>query len=295
MTGEGSGVREVWTPLKIIQWAVPYLNQRGISNPRLDVELLIAHALQLDRLKVYLQFDRPLDPRELTVIRELLKRRAQHEPVQYILGQREFFGLPFTVGPGVLIPRPETELLVEGVLEYLKGVEKGKRLVLDLGTGSGCIAVAVAKNIPCRVWAVDISEKALGIARQNAQNLGVSDSIEWRLGSWFKALKPEDPLEFMVIVSNPPYIPLEEKEELPAEIRDYEPSEALFAQNLGFMAYEELAGGFKNKILPGGAVLLEIHANGYDKVSSLLAPLGLKESLVRDLRGHPRLIKLENK
>lgn len=290
---EGTGDKEVWTPLKIIQWAVPYLAQKGISSPRMDVEVMIAHALHLDRLKVYLQFDRPLDAGELAVIRELLKRRAQREPLQYLLGQREFFGLNFKVGPGVLIPRPETELLVEGVLKHLEKFPEEKRVVLDLGTGSGCIAISVAKSIPCRVWGVDLSQKALEMAQQNAQNLEVASSIEWRQGDWFKALKGEDPSEFAVIASNPPYIPPQEKDELSPEVRDYEPSEALFAEKEGLKAYEDIANGLKNGLLPGGAAFLEIHANSFDKVSDIMATLGLKESLERDLQGHPRLIKLE--
>lgn len=290
---EEKGAKEVWTPLKIIQWAVPYLTQKGITSARLDVELIIAHALRLDRLKVYLQFDRPLDAGELSAIRELLKRRAQREPLQYILGQREFFGLNFVVSVGVLIPRPETELLVEGVLEHLKSIPEEKRLFLDLGTGSGCIAIAVAKNIPCHVWAVDQSEKALEISKLNAQNLGVT-TIEWRQGSWFGALKSEDPLQFAAIASNPPYLSNWEKSELSPEVRDYEPPEALFAEKDGLEAYEQIAMGLKDRLMPGGAAFFEIHANGYDKVSRVLFPLGYKKTVDKDLQGYPRMIKLKN-
>jgi release factor glutamine methyltransferase len=286
--------RIVWTPLKIIQWAVPYLTQKGIPNPRFDVELLIAHALKMDRLKVYLQFDRPLDSQELEAIRHLFKRRAEREPLQYIIGQREFFGFNFEVGPGVLIPRPETEQLVEQAIECLKPLSEEERLVLDLGTGSGCIAIAIAKSIPCRVWAVDISQKALELARHNAENLGVDPFIRWRQGHWFEALKSEDPHQFRVITSNPPYIPLAEKADLAPEVKNYEPSEALFAENEGLKAYEEVAQGLKSKLSPNGTVLFEIHANGYDKVSGLLAGLGFKETLYRDLQGHPRVIKITN-
>lgn len=290
---EGTEAKEIWTPLKIIQWAVPYLTQKGIESPRLDIELIIAHALHLDRLKVYLQFDRPLDAGELSTIRESLKRRAQREPLQYILGQREFFGLDFKVGLGVLIPRPETELLVEGVLKHLGKMAEEQRLVLDLGTGSGCIAIAVAKNIPCRIWAVDKTKKTLETAELNAQNLGVAQAIEWRQGNWFEALKPDDPPQFAVIASNPPYLSDEEKGELTPEVRDYEPSEALFAEKGGLKAYEEIGNGLKERLLPGGAAFLEIHANGFDKVSKVMAPLGLRATLERDLQSHPRLIKLE--
>src|SRR5581483_9505472 len=196
--------KAVWTPLKIIQWAVPFLAQKGILHPRLDVELLIAHALKLDRLKVYLQFDRPLDPQELSIIRELLKRRSFFEPIQYITGEKEFFGFKFKVAPGVLIPRPETELLVEKAIEYLKEIPEEKRIVLDLGTGSGCISISIAKTVKCRIWAVDISEKALEIAVFNGSKLG-AEGIQWRRGNWFDALNSSDPNQFTLIVSNPPY------------------------------------------------------------------------------------------
>jgi release factor glutamine methyltransferase len=287
---ESQESRSVWTPLKIIKWAVPYLTQKGIPNPRFDVELLIAHALKMDRLKVYLQFDRPLDTQELGVIREFLKRRSQHEPLQYITGQREFFGINFKVGPGVLIPRPETEQLVECAIESLKQLPEEKRLVLDLGTGSGCIAVAIAKNIPCQIWAVDISQKALEIATVNAQNLEAK-FIQWRQGHWFAALKPEDPGQFALITCNPPYISYHEKKELASEVKDYEPSEALYAENSGFKAYEEILEGLKKRLLSGGMAFFEIHANGYDKVSQLFE--SYQQVLYRDLQGLPRVLKLE--
>ncbi len=288
---ESQESRRVWTPLRIIRWAVPYLTQKGIPNPRFDVELLIAHALKIDRLKVYLQFDRPLDIQELRIIRELLKRRSQHEPLNYITGQREFFGLNFKVGPGVLIPRPETEQLVEHAISWLWELPEEKRLVLDLGTGSGCIAIAIAKNVPCQIWAVDISQKALEIATFNGRNLD-TQSIQWRQGHWFTALNRSDPDQFAVITSNPPYISYNEKEELVSEIKDYEPSEALFAENNGYKAYEEILMDLKYKLLFGGKAFFEIHAHGYDKVSQLFQ--SYQQNIYRDLQGMPRVLKVES-
>ena len=290
--GELESEKAMWTPLKIIQWAVPYLTQKGVPHARFDVECLIAHALKIDRLKVYLQFDRPLVPAELTLIREYLKRRALHEPIQYILGVREFFGHSFKVGPGVLIPRPETEQLVELAIEYLKGIPEENRLVLDLGTGSGCIAISLAKAIPCWVWAVDISDKALGIARENADNLGVN-VIQWRLGSWFSALKDEDLPQFQLILSNPPYIPLGEKAQLEEQVRDFEPNEALFGGESGLEAYESLAVSLTQKLKIGGIALLELHADGLSKVLPLFERTGLKGVAYPDLQGHARVLKLQ--
>ena len=290
--GELESEKAMWTPLKIIQWAVPYLTQKGVPHARFDVECLIAHALKIDRLKVYLQFDRPLDPSELTLIREYLKRRALHEPIQYILGVREFFGHSFKVRPGVLIPRPETEQLVELAIEYLKGIPEENRLVLDLGTGSGCIAISIAKAIPCRVWAVDISDKALGIARENADNLGVN-AIQWRLGSWFSALKDEDLAQFQLILSNPPYISLGEKAQLEEQVRDFEPNEALFGGESGLEAYESLAVSLTQKLKIDGIALLELHADGLSKVLPLFERTGLKGVAYPDLQGHARVLKLQ--
>lgn len=284
--------KAIWTPLKIIQWAVPYLTQKGISHARFDVECLIAHALKIDRLKVYLQFDRPLDPDELTLIRELLKRRTLHEPIQYILGVREFFGHSFKVGPGVLIPRPETEQLVELAIDYLKGIPEEKRLVLDLGTGSGCIAISVAKAISCQVWAVDISDVALGFAQENALNLGIS-LIQWRKGDWFDALQPQDIGQFMLILSNPPYIPLNEKDSLESQVRDFEPNLALFGGENGLEAYKSLALSLNQRLLTGGVALLELHSDGLSKTLPLFEKTGLKGIAYPDLQGCPRVLRLE--
>lgn len=282
-----------WTPLKIIQWAVPFLKQKGLPNPKFDAEILVAHALQMDRLKVYLQFDRPLEQAELVLIRESLKRRARHEPIQYITGRREFYGLDFKVGPGVLIPRPETEQLVELGMEYLKALEPESRNILDLGTGSGCIPISLAKNIICQVWAVDIQEEALVWAGQNAQNLGVDERIQWRKGDWFSALKREDPSQFQLILSNPPYISTDEKGELEAEVKDFEPEKALFSGVSGLEAYEILAKNLEQKLVPGGVALIELHANRSDKISDLFKGPGLSQTLHQDLQGLPRVLRLQ--
>lgn len=282
----------VWTPLKIIQWGVPFLTKKGVQNARLDSEIIVAHALKIDRLKVYLQFDRPLDASELLLIRKMFKRRALHEPIQYITETREFYGLPIKVGPSVLIPRPETELLVEQAIFFLKKMPEKDRRILDLGTGSGCIAIALAKSISCKIWAVDSSFEALEIARENAWNLGIEEAIKWRHGDWFKGLLPDDPERFQVIVSNPPYIALPERKELDPEVKNYEPVEALFAGESGLEAYEAIGKDLMKKLAFGGAFFVEIHANQYDKVSKCFQPFKLKETLYRDFQGLPRVLQL---
>jgi len=281
-----------WTPLKILQWAVPYLKQRGLPNPKFDVECLLAHVLKMDRLKVYLQFDRPLESAELSLLRELLKRRARHEPLQYITGQREFFGLSFKVSPDCLIPRPETEQLVELAIEYLKRVPDQSRKVLDLGTGSGCIAISVAKNIFCKVWAVDIEEKCLLRAQENAQRLGV-EGVEWRKGDWLLALNQEDPAQFDLILCNPPYVSSVERAQLDPEVRDFEPPQALFAGESGLEAYEKLSQNLGDKLLPGGIALLELHAERFHQICELFQDPHLGQTLYQDLQGLPRVLELK--
>jgi release factor glutamine methyltransferase len=283
---------EIWTPLKVVQWAAPFLSSKGLLTPRLDAEMLVAHALGLDRLKIYLQFDRPLSAEELSLIRSYLIRRSKREPIQYITGAREFFGLNFKVSPSALIPRPETEHLVEKALEFLRELPEKDRNFLDLGTGSGCIAISIALTLPCRGWGVELSEKALELAKENAENLQ-APSLTWRLGKWFDALEKEDPGQFPVILSNPPYISDLEKGELDPEVL-YEPSQALFGGVSGLQAYQELAPGLWNRLSPGGRAYLELHADRLDRTLELFDPYPWeRREVVRDLQGHSRLLILE--
>jgi release factor glutamine methyltransferase len=272
---------------------VPFLTQKGIANARFDIECLMAFVLGINRLKVYLQYDRPLDKEELTKIRELIKRRINREPLQYILGKREFFGYPFKVTPGVLIPRPETELLVEKALEWLKTIPEDKRTLLDLGTGSGCIVLSIVNSLPCHAWAVDLSEKALEIAKENEISLNAKRPIQWRLGSWFEALQGGDPKQYQVIVTNPPYIAIKEKGELEPEVALFEPSEALYAGETGLDAFEKLAPDLVKYLAPGGVAFLEIHQDRAEKIELLFKNRGVEVSISPDLRGLPRILVLK--
>ncbi len=285
--------REVWTPLKILQWAIPYLSQKGIKTARLDAECMIAHALGIDRLKVYLQFDRPLSMEELDHLRNFMKRRAGREPLQYILGKREFFGHSFKVNPGVLIPRPETEHLVETALEFLRGNACPHSKVLDLGTGSGCIAISIGKEWPVEVWAVDLSEKALEIAKENARTIHPDGIYHWRLGNCFEALNPADPDKFQVIISNPPYLLEGEKEELDEEIRLFEPKEALFGGQDGLRVYREIGQLLSQKLDEGGAAFLELHSNNVDKIRNIFSGFPGRQRVIADLQGLSRVLCLE--
>lgn len=239
---------ESWTTLKLIRWTTEYFEKKGIPNPRLDAELLLAHALKCQRIDLYIQHEKMISEKDLAKFRSLVERRAKREPLQYILGETDFWGLKIKVTPDVLIPRPETELLVE---EAIKAVSSDKCLVssdkgnlpsftkhytlnttpciLDIGTGSGCIAIALAKNIPnAQVIATDISKEALALAKENIATHGLAGQIKTILADiapW-RVFETEG-RKFDLIISNPPYIPSGQIPSLQAEVRDYEPRMAL--------------------------------------------------------------------
>ncbi|NOY60279.1 MAG: peptide chain release factor N(5)-glutamine methyltransferase, partial [Calditrichaeota bacterium] len=183
--------RQQWKLIGLLNWTADYLDQKGFENSRLEAERLLAHSLHIQRIDLYVNFDRPLIPDELAQFKSLLKRRLDHEPLQYIIGETEFYSLPIKVAPGVLIPRPETEVLVENALQIINdNFPQGKEInVLDVGTGSGNIAIAIAKNaVHARLTAIDISADALKIARQNAELNNVAEKINFlqhdALGDW---------------------------------------------------------------------------------------------------------------
>src|SRR5690349_4026028 len=203
---------EAWTPLKLLGWTQEFFAKKGVDAPRLTAEVLLSHALSCDRVRLYLDFDKPLGDPELARYRELVRRRAEGEPTAYLVGRREFFGRPFRVDPRVLVPRPETEQLVEAALAALP---VGGR-ALDLCTGSGCVAVSVALGREgARVVATDVSEDALAVARENATALGAV--VEFATGDLWAAVHGRE--RFHVIASNPPYIPAKELPGLSREVR----------------------------------------------------------------------------
>ncbi len=266
---------ERWTVLKILQWTADYFAEKGIESSRLDAELLLAATLGMDRVGLYVNFERPLDSKELGAYRERVRRRASREPVQYILGETEFWSLPFKVNPAVLIPRADTEVLVE---EALKRVESKDR-VLDVGTGSGAIAIALAHEVAgVEVTALDCSEDALEIARENAAANKVVASIEMLAGD-LKSL-PAGP--FDMIVSNPPYIPTRDWQELMPEVHDHEPRLALDGGPDGLEAYRQLAVQARKVLAPKGWILVEVGINQAKDVAALFKAAGLVNIETRD-------------
>lgn len=272
-----------WTVLKLLRWATDYFAEKGIDSPRLDAELLLAHVLELDRVGIYLNYDRPLQEAELNQLRPLVKRRGQREPLQYICGDTEFWSVPFKVSPGVLIPRPETEILVEEALA--RSGSKGR--LLDVGCGSGAIVISLAKELPeWRLEALDISAEAVALTEENACLNGVGERLVIYAGD-LAALPPHC---YDLIVSNPPYIAEEEWDELMPEVRCHEPRQALLAGD-GLAAYRQLAGQIGEHLTPGGWLLVEIGCRQGDAVQQLFRAAGLKDVYMRrDYAGQPRVV-----
>ena len=275
---------ERWTVLKILQWTTDYFAGKEIDSARLDAELLLAATLDLDRVGLYVNFERPLDAAELAAYRERVRRRAKREPVQYILGETEFWSLVFNVGPEVLVPRADTEVLVEEALTRIEGSTR----VLDVGTGSGAIAIALAHEKPeILVTALDCSQPALEVARGNAQRNRVADRVTCQAGDL--ASLPAGPFE--VIVSNPPYIPSGDWQKLMPEVRDYEPRLALDGGDDGLEAYRQLAVQAGQVLVPGGWLLVEVGIGQAADVSTLFKAAGLIEIGQRDdYAGIPRVV-----
>lgn len=249
-------MEETWTILRVIQWTTDYFARKGIDQPRAGAEVLLAHALGVERLQLYLHHDKPLGPEELARYREAVRRRASREPVQYITGKQEFWSLEFEVNSAVLIPRPETELLVERAIELIGDYPA---VVLDLGTGSGAVAVAIAHEKPAvRIVAADRSLEALAVARRNALRHGVSDLIALAamdlLSSFSRDLAPFD-----LIVSNPPYIGEEELQSLAPEVKCHEPMGALRGGGLdGLDIIRRILAEAPGVLKPSGCLLVEI-------------------------------------
>ena len=266
---------ERWTVLKILQWTADYFTGKEIASARLEAELLLAATLDLDRVGLYVNFERPLDSSELAAFRERVQRRAKGEPVQYILGETEFWSLPFTVSPAVLVPRADTEVLVEEALSRVEGPVH----ILDVGTGSGAIAVAMAHEKPeIQVTAIDCSEEALQVARGNAERNGVAERVSCFAGD----LAELPPGPFAMVVSNPPYIPTADCEQLMPEVRDHEPRLALDGGEDGLTAYRQLTSQAGKILLAGGWLLVEVGIGQTEDVVALFKAAGLAEIQCRD-------------
>ena len=282
--------------MEVVRLSTGYLDRHGSSSARLDAELLAARALRLRRIDLYLQFDRPLDDGQLGAIRELVRRRGEGEPVAHITGEREFHGRPFTVSAGALIPRPETETLVELALARARSLEPagdGVRIA-DAGTGSGCIAVTLAAELPgAAVSGTDLSAAALEVAAANAARHGLAGRVELLAGTWCEPLAGRI---VEMVVSNPPYIPSAELAGLARDVRDHEPVLALDGGPDGLDAYRRLLPSIAGILAPGGWVGLEIDIRAGEQVSAIareaLGPVATI-AVHPDLSGRPRVVTVE--
>ena len=283
-----------WTVLSLILWSAGYLGEKGVEHGRLDAEHLLAHALGTTRLQLYLQFDRPVDAKELAAFKPLLLRRAKREPLQYVIGRAAFRELDLAVDRRVLIPRPETEVLVDVVLEWAKAQGREDYSALDLGTGSGCIALSLlTEGAFAKVVATDASPDALVVASGNAERAGLSDRLDARHGSLWEPLAADE--RFDVIVSNPPYVGVEESAALEPEVRDWEPPLALFAGPGGLAVVSAIVDGAAARLRPGGLLALELGLGQARPVVEMLGVAGgFGEPRVRrDLTGRPRIVCAE--
>ena len=286
---------ETWTVGRLIPWAANYLDKYQVEAARLSGELLLAKVLDCTRLELYLRFDQPLAPEELAAYKELILRRRAHEPVAYILGSREFWGLEMACGPGVLVPRPESEHLVEQALERLRELEAPR--VLDLCTGSGAVALALAHELPeAQVVATDISTEALTWARHNAENLGLASRVSLKQGDLWEAVAAAVGF-FDLITANPPYVAAGEWEELPPEVREFEPRLALHGGADGLDAVRNIIAGAGAHLRPLGWLLMELGAGQAARARKLAQASGAFDSaeMVKDLAGVERVLVCQRK
>lgn len=253
-------MNDPWTIGRVSTWTARDLAGRGIEGARLDAELLVAHALGLRRIDLYLRIDQPLNDAELAKIRGLLERRRRREPVAYILGYRDFYNRRFAVDSRALVPRPETELVIEAAIARLKARGDGPLRVLDLGTGTGAIAITLALEIPSlTVDAVDLSEAALALARENVAALGAESRVTLHHGSLYK---PIGEARYDLIVSNPPYIPSAECDTLMPDVALFEPRLALDGGADGLLVLRTVVAGALAHLLPGASLVVEL---GHDQ------------------------------
>jgi len=280
---------EPWSIKRVLAWATDDFRRRGNKTARLDAELLLGEAIGFDRIKLIVEAERPLAEGELGRYRELIKRRRNGEPIAYILGRREFFALPFRVDRRVLIPRPDTETLVESALAGTEAQHLYGRL-LDLCTGSGCVAVAFAKARPTwRVTAVDLSPDAAALARENVRRAGVVHNVSVREGDLFDPLPPD--AKFELITANPPYIPSGEIAGLDSDVRDFEPRLALDGGEDGLVIIRRLLDAAPRYLAPGGLLAMEVGFDQAPAVAALFERAGFVEiARARDLAGVERVV-----
>jgi release factor glutamine methyltransferase len=289
-----------WTVRRLLEWTTAFFTRKNVDSPRLCAELLLAHVLCYPRIKLYTDYDRPLSDKELSDFRELVRRAGEHEPIAYLTGRAWFFNLEFEVTRDVLIPRPDTETLVENVLQLARntaGFEAPR--VLDLCTGSGCIAAAIAHHLGnAIVLATDLSAPAVAIARSNIERLGLSDRVTVEQGDLYEPISRDpDPRPFNLIVSNPPYIPSGQIPHLDRNVRDYEPVSALDGGADGLDFHRRILREAPARLVASGRVYLEIQFDQGEPVAAIASDQNDLEDarVLKDHAGNPRVVTAKKK
>ena len=285
-----------WNILKLLQWTTSFFTSRSVENPRAAAEILLASVLQLERVELYVRHDLPLSAAELGRFRKLIRRRAAGEPVAYIVGKREFWSMDFAVNPAVLIPRPETECLVEAAFQQLEGLPSGQT-IMELGTGCGAVILALAAHKPQHTFfASDLSPKALAVARKNARSHGLEQNVVFFCGKWLEPVESRSG-RIDMILSNPPYIRRSEIDRLQVEIRRFEPMLALDGGDDGLRCAEEIIRSATGALKAGGRLLLEIGHDQKQAVGEIIERLGgyQEVSFRKDYGGRDRVVCMRKK
>lgn len=288
---------EPWTVLRLLEWTTNFFKTRGSESPRLDAEILLAHARECERIDLYMSFNDVPGEEQRIAFRELVRRRGEGAPVAQLVGFKEFYSISIRVDENVLVPRPETEYLV------VEALDQGKRLaatitdrplqVIDVGTGSGAIAIAIAKNLRnAEITAVDVSLPALDIAKWNIEKLELTDRITLSQSDLFSGLEPEQ--RFDVICSNPPYITQAEYDELPATVRNHEPQGALLSGPKGTEIIERLLHDAADRLHPAGQLIIELSPMIAEACRGFAEAAGkyVDIKLIKDLAGHQRILTM---
>jgi release factor glutamine methyltransferase len=289
-----------WTVRKTLEWTTSFFTRKGVDAPRLSAELLLAHVLEIPRIKLYTDYERPLSDEDRAKLRSLVTRAGEHEPIAYLTGRAHFFNLEFDVTRDVLIPRPDTETLVENVIQAVRRqlVLDAPR-VLDLCTGSGCIAAAIAHSLKnAVVIATEISPSAAAVARRNVENLGLAGRVTVEEGDLFEPLlRIVDPQPFDLIVANPPYIPSAQIESLDRSVRDYEPIRALDGGEDGLALHRRIVAEAPGRLNAGGRIFLEIQFDQGPASRELVEGAGDWDDVrvLKDHAGHDRVITARKK
>lgn len=291
---------ETWTVGRLLTWTTDFLKKNGSQSPRLDSEVLLAHARECQRIELYTAFDEEPTDETKTAFREMVKRRAEGTPVAYLVGHKEFYSASFEVNPDVLIPRPETEHLVVEAIDRAKEIREarsnsGPLRIADVGTGSGAVAVTLAKQLnDCHVTAIDVSEAALAVAARNAKRHGLDeDRLTLVKSDLFEACAPEQ--SFDLIVSNPPYVSEAEYGQLESSVKDYEPKLALVSGPDGTEIIARLISQAADRLAENGCLLFEFSPMLADQLDPLVGERWQPASITKDLAGHARIVTLRRK